>query len=62
MVALFSTLELEKDTVISSTPSVHISHCGYNLVWTARPTLPRKKLCPLSDRFHIRFKAAGSST
>ena len=40
---LIFTLELEKDTVISSTPSVHISHCGYNLVWTARPTLTKEK-------------------
>ncbi len=40
---LIFTLKLEKDTVPSSTPNVRISHCGYDLIWTARPTLTKEK-------------------
>ena len=40
---LVFTLELEKDTVTSAIPNIRIRHCGYNLVWTARPTLTKEK-------------------
>lgn len=37
------TMELEKDTIISATPRIRVRHCGYNLVWTARPELTKEK-------------------
>lgn len=40
---LMFTLELEKDTITSPTPLPRIRHCGYNLVWTARPDLTKEK-------------------
>ena len=40
---LIFTLELEKDTVTPSIPNIRTRHCGYNLVWTARPTLTKEK-------------------
>ena len=40
---LVFTLELEKDTVTPSIPNIRTRHCGYNLVWTARPTLTKEK-------------------
>ncbi|EKU89154.1 CapA family protein [Bacteroides oleiciplenus] len=40
---LIFTLELEKDTVASLIPHIRVRHCGYNLVWTARPTLSNEK-------------------
>lgn len=41
---LIFTLELEKDTVASLIPHIRVRHCGYNLVWTARPTLSNEKI------------------
>lgn len=35
------TLELKKDS--TSVPSVSVSNCSYDLVWTARPTLTKEK-------------------
>lgn len=40
---LLFTLELEKDTVASPTLPLRVRHCGYNLVWTARPNLTKEK-------------------
>lgn len=49
---LLFTMTLQKDTVGRSTPRTYLKHCGYNLVWTARPALTREKnfrLCPVDS-------------
>lgn len=59
---LIFTLELEK---IQLFPPHQVSILVIaDIIWYGQHglPLPKKKLCPLSDRFHIRFKAAGSST
>ncbi|MBD9092996.1 MAG: CapA family protein, partial [Bacteroides oleiciplenus] len=40
---LIFTLELEKDTTISTSPQIRVERCEYNLVWTARPNLTKEK-------------------
>lgn len=52
---LIFTLKLEKDTTPSITSYTRIHHCGYNLVWTARPTLTKEKnyIVYPTDSVHI---------